>query len=155
MLKEEFNDHLLADESFDQTSVITQLLENNTKSSVVYYLCRTFYLLVYNSDIIRKDENNYQCYINDDSLIPAASQLNDTIKYLSEKFDIDQEAVKNDLFYVINRYYTETAYPEELENQFSIIRSNKNSFVSKFGPLYDSTQFPNWDQFEQRVRAFV
>jgi len=155
MQKKEFNQQLLTDKALDQTSVVIKLLKLDEKSSVIYYLCRTFYLLVYNANIIRVDDNKYDCYINDDSLIPAASELNETIKYLSLKFHVDQEAVKNDLFYVINRYYTDTATHEELDSQFSIIRTNTERFSTKFGTLYELNKFPNWDRFEQRVRAYV
>ncbi|WP_280769707.1 hypothetical protein [Salipaludibacillus daqingensis] len=155
MRKEEFNNQLLADEAFDETSVVTQLLEKDRKSSLIYYLCRSFYLLVYNANIVRTENNTYECYISDDSLIPAASELNDAINYLSETFQVDRESVKNDLFFVINKYYTDTAYQKELQNQFSIIQSDTERFMSEFGTLYELNHFPNWDRFEQRVRSFV
>ncbi|WP_416147424.1 hypothetical protein ACM26V_14460 [Salipaludibacillus sp. HK11] len=155
MLKQEFNHRLLIDETFDHTSIVTQLLQNNIKSPLIYNLCRSFYLLVYNSNIIKKPGSRYECYISDDSLIPAASDLNEAINYLSNQFQVSPEEVKNELFYVIKRYYTDTATKEELNNQFRMTESYNNQFQMEVGSLYEPNQFPNWDRFEQRVRAFV
>ncbi|SES05591.1 hypothetical protein [Salipaludibacillus aurantiacus] len=155
MRKEEFNELLLADEKICPSSPIKQVLERYGKSSIFYNLCRTFYLLVYNANIIKRDHLQFECYISDDDLIPAACEFNETVKLLSTQYQAPAEEIKEELFNLIKRYYTCAATPEELDCKFRIVGGDPDRFPKEFIMVYDMNEFPNWDHFEERIRSFV
>lgn len=138
---EKFNKKVLNDNAINLPDSLRQRLENNENDDLLYEICREFYLVAYESSIIKSGEE-IGMHISDEAIKNLSKKFKISAELLFDKIDFEHYGL---LLSVIESFYIKTATSKEREHKAVFIRSQNNLMFQ--GRLYNTDIIIDWNEF--------